>query len=391
MSELYPPLAILQALTYRQAESESLRKNAEEHPEFRPLINTFGPHIYAKDSGAYVGIESEKSLNLDDLMNWTIGSTFCKQTYHGPYSFLNNRLLEIHHKLREKGHSYKQNRSEFRQSIAFATMFECWAKHKQVYRFDADFVDELLQTDTVELSADMLYHLPFRCFYLDIEEIPRFHPYIGVFVYVGYDEQNQLPNLAIFRIKDRLPNAAEGEYPIIASFCSGTNMLNGNILYRNEQDELLLQFTKNFENITILSDPSDKDVVELLFFVLQGMLYLTSNKPDMSKSPKRNYVNLGKKNDRKLNGHDLTLTDVGIRYGIAIRKAKEQTDVQTIYLGKTGKHRKPIVSYVRKAHWHTYWKGKGRTERIVRWIPPTFVSSHGTELPITIHNVKGEE
>jgi len=111
----------------------------------------------------------------------------------------------------------------------------------------------------------------------------------------------------------------------------------------------------------------------------------------MSKSPKRNYVNLGKKNDRKLNGHTLTLTDVGIRYGTAIRKAKEQTDVQTIYLGKTGKHRKPIVSHVRKAHWHTYWKGKGRTERIVRWIPPTFVSRHGTELPITIHNVKGEE
>ena len=83
------------------------------------------------------------------------------------------------------------------------------------------------------------------------------------------------------------------------------------------------------------------------------------------------------------------LTDVGIRYGVAIRKAKQQ-DVKIRKVTRTtATNRKPMVSHVRKAHWHTYWIGKNRTERVLRWIPPTFVSSHGKELPITIHDVKG--
>lgn len=43
MSKLYPPLAILQELTYRQEESQRLEKTIKNHPEFRPLIHTFGP------------------------------------------------------------------------------------------------------------------------------------------------------------------------------------------------------------------------------------------------------------------------------------------------------------------------------------------------------------
>lgn len=379
MSKLYPPLAILQALTYRQDETERLQTTIKNHPDFRPLIHTFGPKT--------LDAKTTQTLNLDDFMNWVIGSTFCKTTYDGSYAFLNTRLLDLHRSSRNKK-SYKQNRIEFRQTLAFATMFECWSQYKQVYRFDADFVEELLQTDTLHIPTEVLYRLPFRCFYLDLEDIPRFQPYIGVFVYVGFDEQNQIPNLAIFRITEKREQTPDGEYPIYPSFCSGNDMQKWQLLRTTETGTHELVFTKTPNQHMKGSNLDDGDVFELLFFLLQSMLYLTSNKPDVTQSPKRQYVNLGKKKDTTLKGHDLVLTDVGIRYGMAIRKAKQQESETTIVIGKTTKTRKPMVSHVRKAHWHTYWKGKGRTTRVLRWIPPTFISSHGKELPITIHNVK---
>lgn len=382
MSKLYPPLAILQELTYRQEESQRLEKTIKNHPEFRPLIHTFGPKT--------IDAQTNETLNLDEFMNWVIGSTFCKTTYEGPYSFLNLRLLDVYHTLQhKKGQSYKRTRNEFRQSLSFATMFECWAQYKQAYRFDADFVDELLQTDTVHITTDNLYRLPFRCFYLDLEELPRFWPNIGIFVYVGFDEQNQIPNLAMFRITPQIETTVEGDYRIEASFYSGTDMQKWKLLQTTETGEQELVVTKSFNRHTTNPNLQNSKEVELLCFLLQSLLYLTSNKPDVTASSKRNVINLGKKKDNQLKGHDLVLTDVGIRYGVAIRKAKQQ-DVKIRKVTRTtATNRKPMVSHVRKAHWHTYWIGKNRTERVLRWIPPTFVSSHGKELPITIHDVKG--
>ena len=36
-----------------------------------------------------------------------------------------------------------------------------------------------------------------------------------------------------------------------------------------------------------------------------------------------------------------------------------------------------VRPHVRRAHWHHYWVGEGRTRLEVRWIEPTFVLPEG--------------
>ena len=56
----------------------------------------------------------------------------------------------------------------------------------------------------------------------------------------------------------------------------------------------------------------------------------------------------------------------------------------------TGRSVRP---HVRRAHWHHYWVGEGRTRLEVRWIEPTFVLPEGkreVELA-TVRKVQGTQ
>lgn len=50
-----------------------------------------------------------------------------------------------------------------------------------------------------------------------------------------------------------------------------------------------------------------------------------------------------------------------------------------------------VRPHVRRAHWHHYWVGEGRTRLEVRWIEPTFVLPEGKrEIKIaTVRRVMG--
>lgn len=50
-----------------------------------------------------------------------------------------------------------------------------------------------------------------------------------------------------------------------------------------------------------------------------------------------------------------------------------------------------VRPHVRRAHWHHYWVGEGRTRLEVRWIEPTFVLPEGKrEVPVaTVRRVLG--
>lgn len=318
-------------------------------------------------------------LNLDDFLSWVIGSTFCKKMYQGPYTDMNERLLYLY---KSKNMPYKESRKYFRDRISFATVFRCWMQYKQAYRFDDDFIGELMGTDTIAVPVEVLKRLPFRCFYLDLEETSRFAPYIGIFAYVGFDEITRLPNLGIFRIRK---SVKEGQtYDIYSSTISWEEMNHWNMLFTNTDGEACIRFTNNSKQLQQLPDQDDTIIFDIVLFTLQAMLYLSSNEPDITPSLKRKYINLGKPKKQE---SELVLTDVGVRYGTTIRNIKRQiTDDEESITIVTGKHRK-ITSHMRAAHWHHYWVGKGRTKRIVKWIPPTFVSGTGKELPVTIHKV----
>lgn len=394
MAKEYLPLRLAEQMKYHWDEQNGEVKN----PGIQAFVNSLmGRHDNGENQPGPVTHEipvasedgKENKLNLDDFLSWVIGSTFCKKAYDGKYSDINTAVLKIARMRENKGISYKTSRRDFRNSMAFATVFQCWEKYKRAYRFDSDFVEELMQTNTVEIPTDILKRLPFRCFYLDLEEIPRFDPFKGIFAYIGFDERNGLPNLGIFRITEA---GESGEIPILPCYTFGPDMQKHGMLFVNDKGESCLRFTNNHQLLGKLVDYEDKDIFDVVLFTLQAMLYLASNKPDIMESPKTRYINArkGTPNNRTA---DLDLTDVGVRYGTAIRKvkkaaAKGKNEEMEIVHVDSPKPRKPMVSHVRSAHWHHYWVGKGRTEQIVKWIPPTFIFGVGKEMPVTIQNVE---
>lgn len=367
----YLPLRIGEELDLQQ---NKLLAQAPKDPANEILNNlAFSkPQGYEKDS--------TKLLNLDDFLSWVLGSTFCKRNYDGKYKSINNKLLLIYERKEQHGKTYKECRTDFRNSISFHTVFRCWEQYKQVYRFDADFVSELMQTTTLHIPINVLKRLPVRCFYLDTEHLFHFPSLSGLFVYIGFDEVTGLPNLGIYTIQE-----AE-EVHIRPGYVSGPQMLKSGILQKKD-DEIYIEFAPDMHKI---KDIWAVELLDSILFTLQAMLYLSSNKPDTTKQTNRKYLRTV---PQHTTSHmDMEVTDVGIRYGAAIRKAKKtvpvnDTEMKTVCV-TTEKTRRPITSHIRAAHWHHYWVGKGRTEQVIRWIPPTFVSAAGKELPVTIHKVK---
>lgn len=355
MAKTFIPKLIAEQMKYKLPSEENL----DEAQQF--LQNLMLPP----------GKES-KPLNLDEFFTWVIGSTFLKKAYDGPYAPFNRSALLLCDRERKKGTSYKELRHSLRDSAAFATMIKCFDRHRQAYSFDADFAKELTETTAVHIPVSILMHAPFRCFYLDVENLDFFSSALGFYAYIGWDEKTRLPNLAIFRVFD--PENASGQVPIKSGYYSGTDMMKQNLLYL-EEEEAYLRFEKQ---------PEDEQEFAF-FFLLQTVLYLASREPDITKRPARKRTGEAK---RPVSVKDINCSEIGIRYGQVIRKQKRRSIAAVPSTGETSAPRKPITSHVRSAHWHHYWTGKGRTTLIVKWIPPTFVSAHGKELPITIHKIK---
>ena len=95
---------------------------------------------------------------------------------------------------------------------------------------------------------------------------------------------------------------------------------------------------------------------------------------------------------------NVQVSDVGFKIGRRFEEmygikddSKTGISVDTI----SGVHRRgyKMRPHVRRAHWHHYWTGKGRTDLEVRWVEPVFVMSDlGKEPEIAvIHDVKGDK
>lgn len=353
--------------------------------------------------------EDFNQLNVDDFISWAISPQFMKSTYQGAYISLNQHLIELYHRIKKKepDTSYQKCRTEFRDIINIHSIIECWHRYKQAYVFDKDFVQELMQSTTVDIPVEVLKRLPYRCYYLDFSHIDRWNPFIGAFVYVGFQGMNQdIPNIAILRVTS--PTPEEQEEMLFSAYFDADHMIqNGMLLKKDPENPSLSKnlmihlddsqifdckrtaLKANSRTMT-MSHFEERDLHGFIQFVLQSMLYLASNEPDIRPSSKQKYVYTGPRSTTKFK-QTLVLEDVGVRYGNLIRAQKQtqkSSSSDIIVKDLSEKPKRHITSHMRKAHWHTYWTGKGRTIPIVKWIPPTFVCGESSILPVTIHKVK---
>lgn len=285
-----------------------------------------------------------------------------------------------------------------------ATICE-WQNSKQIYRFDNDFLKELINTDSFHFQKDTWSHLPVSCFYADISDAKQLCNEInciGMFIRINHGMSDSVWQLHIICIDKTCENA---EYTLH---------------YAWNEDKIIK--TETFDDIANASismraaiDPNydpkrDKYVREKLTdsekykaantfnFVCQALTYLSSADPDINENTDETifmtpFPSAKKKKKHKTAPSKLKTWDVGYRYGDAFRKWQKDKQIPNNISTQSASHSANKRPHYRRAHWHSFWYGKRDGERVkrVRWVSGILVNYiPKNELPAVIHDVETE-
>lgn len=250
-----------------------------------------------------------------------------------------------------------------------------WRLHKVIYRFDPDLVKELTEQDTLpqDIPAELLLHMPYPCVY--IANPPGLDDCDGVFCYLEWDY--------------RYPDAIElrmhyhfADDKIVFLFYQ----------YTNNRAALVSQFAKNVQKtareLAGNIDLPDIDLYRWDQCIQQAskhmsmLVYLCSDEPDISRKsdvPRPR----GRGAVKTPNWADKV--DVGHYIGNTIRKGREEQQHAESAVGGNASSPRP---HMRRAHWHLYWTGPGRTIPRVKWLAPIFVRGGRDAPPVVTHRVQ---
>ncbi len=279
------------------------------------------------------------------------------------------------------------------------TMILKWSENKQVYAFDSDFLDELLRTDTLAITRNMLDYLPYQYMYIDISANKKLCTrlnaegfYITVSKTVVYTEEVYAIHVCrvtreyIFNDIYVISNK-DGEMPVES-------------IWEEKEEPIYVQ--RNDEDFTVKKGQTNSRQEKVL--IIQILSYLASVEPEVSENPetKRTYRKPAEGFKPKNKFSEVRRWDVGVRFGNAVRRwKKEKTGTLSAGMG-TGTKQRP---HSRAAHWSHYWYNKtdehgnviydenGKPEKIRRakWVSEYYVGMKDSDDPIVIHNVKEEQ
>lgn len=257
-----------------------------------------------------------------------------------------------------------------------------WSQNKQAYLFDADFLDELMNTDNVAFSKEIVKHLPYTTFYLDFADNERARKLIGAdgIVVLALSEEHEY--LYCVLVSRQSQSIHTDMIPI--SFAGLTDKE-----YYISKDEW---FKKDWKIVDLSFNPIDDDNSKPIlskegnFLLLQIMTYLSSAEPDVRENPKQHIIYRKPKPGDKIRNvpTELQKWDVGIRFGNSFRKWKATRENVESSVTGSGTTKRP---HTRRAHWSHYWYGHGDDKvRRPKWISETMVGIG--ETVTTIHRVK---
>lgn len=253
-----------------------------------------------------------------------------------------------------------------------------WRLHKVIFRFDPDLTDELTAKDTLpeDIPASLLFHMPYPCVF--IAEPPGVDDCDGVFFFLEWDH--------------RYPQAVELRAHYLFS---DDRIVYLYYQYADDRAALASEFNKNVEktirevgNTAAIDRDFDpirwRQCMDNMPKHLSMLVYLCSDEPDISRRsevPRRR----GRGVIKTPNWPDKV--DVGRYIGSTIRMGRELQRKASDDDGEggTGSPRRP---HMRRAHWHLYWTGSGRTVPRVKWLAPIFVGGDGGSVPVVDHTVK---
>lgn len=278
--------------------------------------------------------------------------------------------------------------SDLRDVFTQFVILDKWIRNKQVLRPDATFAKYLCETEKLQIQKDTFENLPFNTFYIDLENCNKdnvFGDAVGIFVNIMPIENEGEMMLSLYELMPS--NITVSQY---LSFNMKACPKDIETAEFGEVDiiETVPAAVKN-ESTPVKTRINSKLTITL---VLQLISYMKVAKPDIVPSPEMKST-YRPKAEIKNKYSEIYKQDVGIRIGKtitdkikAMKKAKKEQEKEALSKGH-----KPPVPHFRRAHWHRYWTGKGRTVCELRWIEPVFVCgsySSDSATDVIIHNIK---
>lgn len=249
-----------------------------------------------------------------------------------------------------------------------------WRVGQGIYRFDPALAEAIKSTPITTLPVEVLYRLPEWCVYID----EAHEPGCGFFAYLEADANSGLPELRILTDppgQDRLPIALHLDQPTLDLSVEA-------MIAESRRQMVRLGKTHTAATMPDITKKIADSVTPLLNLVL----YLCSESADLGGELPQRPKPVRTKRGWKLFPPDAPRAwPVGERIGAALRAAHlaEQTEQ-----GRTTPDgRQSPRPHVRRAHWHTYRVGQGRTDAIIKWLPPIPINIESGDIVPTIHEV----
>jgi len=264
--------------------------------------------------------------------------------------------------------------------IAALGALAAWRATQTIYRFDPAVAAELEDTPIDLLPADVLYRLPEWCVYIEHDSMWYDQRMAGFFAHLEYDIGTGRPELRLL---------------IDCDDDQGLQTVIGVPIHINQPtlaaalesmvSESRRQAIDHGSTLVASALPHDLgSVMAVAVRPLLGLLlYLCSECPDLGEFiPSRPQPKRTKKGWRLFPPDAPQVVTVGSRIGAELRRAYHDDQVGA-------SDRQGPRPHIRRAHWHTYRTGTGRTIPILRWISPIAVGMAGDgTTPVTIKEVK---
>lgn len=266
-----------------------------------------------------------------------------------------------------------------------------WNRYKKIYEFHPTFIRYLASTEAGDVHKNVLERIPFRSFYisfggtiLDCGTREGFVPCVGIFVYVYFSKENGR-NFVNFAASLRGIN--DSSVPLYVG------MVDGSTFTEVTDIDKMPASVRNY--ITHNGDPEQtamvkqrqEDQKQYFMIILNACQYLCASNAEIrdlkiSKND-RPVISVG----RKRKAVNVQVSEIGYRIGQRFEKMyQDQSDISVSKGGYKGIKKRP---HVRRAHWHHYWTGTGRTNLEVRWLEPVFVMGSEEEIDTVVHEVEG--
>lgn len=297
--------------------------------------------------------------------------------------------------------------------MAFKVVYE-WSKTKESYRFDPDVLDEFVHPIKsreslhryLDTNAEKLLYvepiplnrLPFKSFVIDFDNIN----YV-----VGQRRITELPNLAdemkvtnvFVTVNDTY--FKDFYYVIVAWIDEKDGMIPSSFLIPKTEKKTVHDCAAAFYEMALNDMPKTQKYPRLIeshaefmanyivnsCIIHKGLIdvlsYLCAKNAEILERPIKR-----RPPSNKHHFAEVRTWDVALLYGFQLREYKKHTQEAKNDPSKHVGHRSPRP-HMRRAHWHRYWTGKGRTELTILWIDSIAINANASgDLPVEVHDVK---